>query len=194
MRTSLPCNFCMVSLSSLTLHNVVGLVFSVSKSTSCSTRIRAFALIPFMEYDVVFPSIFVSSFTLIFKEDGSSISTHFLPFCRDYFIRSRVFSSDSSLLSACVTKNSSPSATSEEEMVTSIGVVWISSRILRRIISVTLSSSLEKKSALTQPATCGILKKMQRMFTCIPECWRNCLCLEKMCDGFVVCQENCWLC
>ena len=45
-------------------------------------------------------------------------------------------------------------------MATSIGVVWISSRILRRIFSVTLSYSLERKSAavLTEPAMCAILK------------------------------------
>ena len=45
-------------------------------------------------------------------------------------------------------------------MVTSIGFVWMSSRILRRILSVTLSSSLERKSAavLTDPAMCAILK------------------------------------
>ena len=62
-------------------------------------------------------------------------------------------------MSACVTKNCSSSATSEEEVVTSIGVVWISSRILRRIFSVTLSSSLGKKSAalLVEPARCAIL-------------------------------------
>ena len=45
-------------------------------------------------------------------------------------------------------------------MVSSIGVVWISSLFLRRIFSVTLSSSLERKSAevLTEPAMCAILK------------------------------------
>ena len=39
-------------------------------------------------------------------------------------------------------------------MVTSIGVIWISSHILRRLLSVTLSSSLEIKKAgvLTEPA------------------------------------------
>ena len=53
----------------------------------------------------------------------------------------------------------SSSATSEEEVVTSIGVVGISSLILRRIFSVTLGSSLERKSAavLTDPAMCAIL-------------------------------------
>ena len=41
-----------------------------------------------------------------------------------------------------------------------MGVVWISSLILRRIFSVILSSSLERKSAavLTHPAMCAILK------------------------------------
>ena len=35
---------------------------------------------------------------------------------------------------------------------------------------------------------------MQHIIACILECWRHCFCLEKMCDGFVVCQNNCWLC
>ena len=27
-----------------------------------------------------------------------------------------------------------------------------------------------------------------------PKCWRDCLSLEKTCDRFLVCQNNCWLC
>ena len=37
-----------------------------------------------MEYDVVFPSVFVKSFTLVFKEGGSSFSTHCFEFCRGF--------------------------------------------------------------------------------------------------------------
>ena len=108
----------------------------------------------------MFPSIFGNSFTLVFKAGDSSFAAHCFAFCRDCSFRSRVCSSDSLVSSACVKKNCSSSATSEEEVVTSIGVVWISSLILRRIFSVTLSSSLERKSAavLTDPAICAILK------------------------------------
>ena len=44
--------------------------------------------------------------------------------------------------------------------MTSIGVVFISSRILRRIFSVTFNSSLARKSTavLTEPAICFILE------------------------------------
>ena len=157
-------------------------MFFTTRSTSCSARILAFALIPFMEYDVVFPSIFVNSFTLVFKAGDSSFAAHCFTFCRDCSFRSRVCSSESLPSSACVKKICSSSATSEEDVVTSIGVVWISSLILRRIFSVTLSSSLERKSTavLTDPAICAFFKfELQYVITCIPECWWDCLCLEK---------------
>ena len=135
-------------------------MFFSTRLTSCSTRILAFALFPLMEYDVVLPSIFVNSFTLVFKTGDSSFAAHCFAFRFDCSFRSRICSSHSLLSSACVKNNCSSSATSEEEVVTSIGVVWISFLILRRIFSVTLSSSLEKKSAavLTDPAMCAILK------------------------------------
>ena len=57
-------------------------------------------------------------------------------------------------------KKCSSSATSEDDIDTSMGVVCTSSRILRRIFSVTFSSNLDRKSAavLTEPAICAILK------------------------------------
>ena len=108
----------------------------------------------------MFPSIFVNSFTLVFKAGDSSLAAHCFAFGRDCSFRSRVYSFDSLPSSACVKKICSSSATSEKEVVTSIGVVWISSLILRRNFSVTLISSLERKSAavLTDPAICAILK------------------------------------
>ena len=170
-------------------------MFFSTRSTSCSIHMLAFALIPFMEYDVVFPSTFVNSFTLVFKTGDSSFAAHCFAFCLDCSFRSRVCSSDSLTLSACVKKNFSSSATSEVEVVIPIGVVWISSLIWRRILSVTLSSSLEKKAVLlNQRNVCYFEVKFQHIITCIPECWRNCLYLEKAGDGLVVCQDNCWLC
>ena len=64
------------------------------------------------------------------------------------------------LLSVCTKENCSSSPTSEEDDVTSIGVVSISCRILRRSFCVFLSSSLEKKSAavFTGTAVCAIVK------------------------------------
>ena len=57
-------------------------------------------------------------------------------------------------------KNCSSSATSEEDVVTSMGVVCTSSLILGRILSVTFNSNRERKSAavFTEPAICAILK------------------------------------
>ena len=108
----------------------------------------------------MFPSIFLNSSTLVFKAGDSSFAAHCLAFCRDCSFRSSVCSSDSSPSSTFVEKSCSSSATSEEEVVTSIGFVWISSLILGRIFSVTLSSSLERKSAavLTDPSMCASLK------------------------------------
>ena len=154
---------------------------------TCSTSIHAFVLIPFVEYDVVFPSIFVNSFTLVFKEGGSSFATQCFAFCSVFFsFRSRVCSSDSPLLYGCMKKTCSSSATSEEDVVTSKGTVWISSRSVRRIFSVTLNSGLERNSAAvsTEPAMCAILNL---------NCCRNCLSLEKTCDRFVICRNNLWL-
>ena len=55
---------------------IFSFIFFNTRSTTCSARICAFALIPFIEYDVVFPSIFVNSFTLVSKTDGSSFAAH----------------------------------------------------------------------------------------------------------------------
>ena len=134
-------------------------MFFKTRLTCCSTPIHAIVLIPFMEYGAVFLSIFVNPFTLVFKEDVSSFATHCFTFCLDSSFRSRTCSSDSSLLFACLRKNCSSSATSKKDVVTPIDVFRISSRILRRIFSVTLISNLQKKSGavLTQPAMCANL-------------------------------------
>ena len=145
------------------------------------------------------PSIFVNSLTIVFKADGPSFATHCFAFCLDCSALPSVRSSDSSCLSDCVKENVSSSGTSEEEVVTSIGVVWITSRIFRPIFSVTLTSSLERKLAavLTERVSDRYLLfeiKLQQIVACNPECWRNCVCLEKTCDGLVVCQNICWHC
>ena len=41
---------------------------------------------------------------------------------------------------------------------------------------------------------CYFEVKLHHIITCIPGCWRNCLCLEKTCDGLVVRQSHCWFC
>ena len=131
------------------------------------------------------------------------IATHCFAFCLDYSYRSRTCSFDSSFLSACLMKNCFSSATSEEDVVTSIGVVWISSRTLRRSFSLTLSSSLEKQSAamLTKPAICSILKLNCNTYSPayqraggIGFVWKKCvtdiLSVRKI-VGFVACQRMC---
>ena len=102
---------------------ILSFIFFRTRSTSCSTRILAFALIPLIEYDVVLPSTFVNSFTLVFKAGDSSFAANRFAFCRDCSFRLRVCSSDSSPSSVWVKKIYSSSAISEEDVVTSIGVV-----------------------------------------------------------------------
>ena len=93
----------------LAFRHVVGLkipfsVFSRPSRQLPLIRIRTFVLIPFMEYDVLFPSNLKKFFTLVFEEGGSSFATHCFAICRGCFDRLRVCSSDSSSLSACVKK------------------------------------------------------------------------------------------
>ena len=148
------------STSSYSWPSILSFRFFNIRSASCSTRILAFALIPWREYDVLFPSIFVNSFILGFIAGVSWLTTHTAAFLRDCFFPCRIWSSVSSRSSVGVKRNFSSSATSEEDVVTSLGVISTSSRILRRILSVTFNSNREKKSAavFTEPAICAILK------------------------------------
>ena len=148
------------STSSCGWPSILSFRFFSTRSTSCFSRIRAFALIPWMEYDVVFPSIFVNFFIPGFVEDCSWFTTHSAAFLWDCSFRCRICSSVSSGPSACVKKICSSSATSEEDVDTFMGVGCTSSRTLRWIFSVAFSSSLEKKSAavLTETMKCAILK------------------------------------
>ena len=134
--------------------------FFSERPTSCSTRIRAFVLFPFTENNLVFLSIFVYSLTLVLNEDASSFATHSFAFSRDCSFRRWVCFPDLYSLSAWGKKKCSSSATSQEKIVTPMGVVCMSARILRRIFSATLSSSLERKSAaaLTDTAMSATLK------------------------------------
>ena len=107
----LLCSACIISFSSAALNHKVGLVFSVfsfkilnARSTFCCTRIRAYDLILFMKYDVVFASIPVESPTLVLNGDGSSLATHSYMASWYCFFLSRVNSSNSISLSACVKK------------------------------------------------------------------------------------------
>ena len=122
--------------------------FFSTRSASCSVRIRAFAIIPFMEYDVGFPSILVNSLILGLLEDGTLITTQSvaLPEIALFFLR--ICSSVPSSPSVCVKKNCSSSPTTQEDVVNSMGVVCISFWTLKRIFSVTFSSNLEKSQLL----------------------------------------------
>ena len=113
-----------------------------------------------MKYDVMFPSFFVNSLILGFFEDVFLCAIYSVAFSRGCISLSRVCSSVSVFPFACVTKKCSSSATSEEEVVTSKGVVCMSSQILRQNLSVTFNSNLERKpsAALTEPAICAISK------------------------------------
>ena len=120
----------------------------------------ALTLIPLMEYDVLFPSILVKSLLLGLIEDGSLFTTHSVALPWDCSFLSRVFSSIPFSLSACLKNICVSSLTSEDVVVTSVGVVCTPSRILRQIFYVALSSSQARSSAavLTEPTLCAMLK------------------------------------
>ena len=71
-----------------------------------------------MEYDVVFPSFFVIFFTLVVELDGSVSATHSIAFFLACSFHWRIFSFDTLRMSVCVKKNSSLTATTEEDVVT----------------------------------------------------------------------------
>ena len=100
------------SVSSYGWPSFLSFEFLKTWSRSCSTHIRAFALIPCMEYDVVFPSMFVKSFVLSFIEDCSSCATHSAAFFRNCSFLARGCFAVSSSTSACLKKNCSSSAIS----------------------------------------------------------------------------------
>ena len=92
---------------------------------------------------------------------GGRFSNCYPIFCGSprFFFLSGFRSSNSLSMYACVKKECLSCATSDEDVVTSIGLVYMSCRILRRIFSVTMTCSLESKSAVfTEPAKCATLK------------------------------------
>ena len=113
-----------------------------------------------MEYDVLFPSILVISLLLGLIADGSLFATLSVALPWDCSFPSRVFSSIPFSLSAWLKNNCFSSLTSEDVVVTSMGVVCTSSRILRQIFYVALSSSQARSSAavLTEPTLSAMLK------------------------------------
>ena len=137
-------------------------------------------------------------FTLYFSEGGSSFATHCFASCQECSFCWRVCSFDLFSLSVCAKKNCSSSATSEEDVVTSMGVVWNFSSILKRIFSVTLISTMERSSAeSTLDSTgdvCYFEIDLKHIVTCFPQRWWICFRLEESCDWFVVCQNDCWPC
>ena len=110
----------------------------------------ALALSQLLEYDFLFPLIFVKSLMFVFFVDGSPFGTF-----------PRVCLSVCLTFSACVNKNCYTSATCDEDVVTSICVACSSPCILSQNFSVTLRSSREKKSAVVfiEPAMSANLKK-----------------------------------
>ena len=100
------------STSSYGWPNILILKFLRTRLTSCSTCIREIAMIWRVEYDSMFPSIFVNSFIFGFIEDGYSCATHFVACYLDGSLLSGVCSSVSCSPSACAKKNVSSSTTS----------------------------------------------------------------------------------
>ena len=123
---------------------------------------RALALIPLMEYDVLFSSILVSSLIFGFIQEGSSFVIHSVAFLKVCSSASRICSSVFSP-SVCMKKKCSSPAVPEKDVVNSKSVVCMVcnfSRILKRILSETFSASLERNSSavLIEPTMCVIPK------------------------------------
>ena len=132
--------------------------FLSNRSTSCSTSICAFVTLPLIEQSVLFPSLLLNSlipvskrFFLFRNPFRCFFPTLFFLFKNFYVLL---------LLSACVKINWSPLATPEEELVTSVDELCVSSGILSRFFSVGLCPSLEGNSAdvMTKPAKYSVLK------------------------------------
>ena len=101
-------------------------------------------------------------------------ATQILASYQDCLFHWRFCFSDSFSLSAWVKKTCLSSATSKEIFVTSLGVVCMSSRILRRDFSVNLNSSLEETSAavLTEPSKWVFFEYLiYRLVTRVPQRW-----------------------
>ena len=134
--------------------------FFKTRSTSCAARIHTFAFIPFMEFDVVFFANVFKIFHACFQGRWFLLGYPFLCFLANLFFSLKClffwlifivcfgeqqlfFFSD--IGGRCGHFN---------------GCVWIASRFLRRILSVTSSPSFDWKSAavLTESMMCAILK------------------------------------
>ena len=104
--------------------------------------------------------MFVNTLIVDVIEDDSSFATVSSAFFRNSPFRLKVCSSISTLSSVWLEKNCAPSATCEVDVFTSMVVFRTSSRNMRRIFSVTLSSNLERKSAavLTELVLCEVFK------------------------------------
>ena len=130
--------------------------------TSCCTRIRAFALISFMEYGLVLPSILLSFVTLVFNKDDFTIATRcFAPY------RYCVFTFECLLLwlSLIVRLGEEELFEFQPGQKTGCSVDWASDDRSFQI-------------------------EWQHIITCAPQCWWNCFGLEKTCDQLLVCEND----
>ena len=150
-----------------------------------------------MEYDVVFPSIFVNSVKLVFNEGGSSFATCCFATCWDCF-----FSFDGIflllLLIVCL---------SEEKFFLISGIrrrcghldgcclnVFLDFEIYLLCDFEFQSGEKVKGSVDWTGEVCFLELELQHIVTCIPQCWWNCFQSEESCDWFFICQKVCWLC
>ena len=90
-------------------------------------------------------------------------------------------------------KNFSSSATSDDDVIISMGADGVSTRISIGNFSVTLSSSLERKLAAVsaEPAMCVILQlNCNTSSHAFHSADGNAFVWKKTCDRFVICQNS----
>ena len=176
-----------ISTSSCSWPRKFNFMFFKTRSTSCPTRIRAFALIPFIKYDVVFPSIYVNSFTLDSKEGDSSFCTHCFAFCRDCSFRSRVCFFWLALVVCFCGENLFLISDSWGRCGHFNGYCLDTFPAFETYLFCDFEFQSGEKISRSYYEV-----KLKQIIICIPQCWQNCFRLEKTRDRFVICQNNCW--
>ena len=194
----MPCNICIVSLSSTKLPNVVGLEISVSCfQNDIDILLYSYLCIcldSIWEYDVVFPfnffdpcfqgGRFLICYPLLHISSELFFSfkrlfvwlIFFVCLCEDNLFFISDIRRRCGLFNECC-----------------LGILPDSETYYLRDSEFQSGKKISRSVDLTS-LMWSFEVQLQYKITCIPHRWRNCLCLEKTCDGVVVCEENFWLC
>ena len=173
------------------IHHVAGPVFWASNSSELDQKLALvlFVHLPWFLLRITrsVSARFVNSLKLGFIVDGSSFATHSAAFfarllspfkCLCFSVILTIFLREEELFSVCDVWAG---------CATSMVVVFTSSRISRRIFSLTSNSSLKRKSAavMTEPAICVFEVELQQKIACAIQRWWSSPYLKETRDWFV---------